>query len=270
MEGIIAAFSQMRWQDVVDILVVAFVFYQILLIVRGRRAAQMLLGLAVIIGVMFLARHLQFESLSWLTSNLLSSFLLILIILFQDDIRRGLTQIGRRPFLPSHGEAMVSVVEEVVGATGALASRRHGAIIVFERSTGLGDYLEGGREVDAKVSRELICNIFWPGSPLHDGALVIQQGRIVAAGCLLPLTTDPAVSRLFGTRHRAAIGMTEETDAVVVVVSEERGAISLAVAGEIESLMDAGELHQRLMEFFGAPRRRRRHFFSVGRETGGV
>jgi diadenylate cyclase len=249
MDNLLAAFASIRWYDVLDIILVAFLFYQVLMVVRGTRAVQMLLGLAVIFGAFILARNLKLQALSAIIDNFFSSLILIVIVLFQNEIRRGLTRIGSSPFPGARSEA-VQIIEEVVGATQTMAQRRIGALIVLERSVGLADYLEGGTALDSKVTRDTILSTFWPGNPLHDGALVIQQGRIAAAKCLLPLTKNPAMSQRLGTRHRAAIGLTEESDAVVIVVSEERGVISVAEEGKLSRIMDAGELHQRLMELY--------------------
>jgi len=257
MDNLVTVITSMRWYDALDIILVAFLFYQVLMVVRGTRAAQMLLGLAVIFGAFLLARNLKLQALSAIIDNFFSSLILIVIVLFQHEIRRGLTRIGSTPFPGARSEA-VQVIEEVVGASQVMAQRRVGALIALERSVGLADYLEGGTSLDAKVTREAILSAFWPGSPLHDGAVVIQQGRIAAAKCVLPLTKNPNVSQRLGTRHRAAIGLTEETDAVVIVVSEERGVISVAEGGKLSRIMDAGELHQRLMELYhGHPGRGR-------------
>jgi diadenylate cyclase len=224
--------SIVRWQDIVDILVVAYIVYRLILLIRGTRAVQMAGGLAVIIVVYFAARELELFTLHWLLGTILSSLFLLIIIVFQDDIRRVLTQMGQTPFLKIRVKTF-QALEEIAKAATSLSESSTGALIVLERDVGLADYMESGIVMDGQVSRELLCTIFFDRTPLHDGAVIIQKGRLAVAGCVLPLTTNPKVSRRLGTRHRAAIGITEQTDAVAVVVSEETGSISVAVAGKI-------------------------------------
>jgi diadenylate cyclase len=238
-----------RWQDVVDILVVAFIVYRVILLIRGTRAVQMAAGLAVIIVIYFAARAFELFTLHWLLGTVLSSLFLVIIIVFQDDIRRVLTQMGQTPFLKVRVKTF-QALEEIAKATTTLAQRKTGALIVLEREIGLGDYLESGVPIDSRVTRELLCTIFDRGTPLHDGAVLIQKGRLSAAGCVLPLTTNPQISRRMGTRHRAAIGITEHTDSVAVVVSEETGSFSVAIGGKITRDIDAGTLRRILHNTF--------------------
>lgn len=240
---------QLRWQDAVDITLIAVVVYWIILRIRGTRAVQMLIGLVVLFGTYLVSQVFELYTLNWLLDNFLTSILLVIVVLFQNDIRRALTEVGRGPFFSLKVRTTYSMMlEELTRATLRLAHRRIGALIVLEREVGLNDYMEAGTTIDALVSRELIESIFLPAAPMHDGALVIRQGRIAAAGCILPLTTNPNVTKTLGTRHRAAMGLTEETDAVVVVVSEEEGTVSLVRAGHITQNLDAEALRTALQQ----------------------
>ncbi|MDZ7641358.1 MAG: diadenylate cyclase CdaA [Desulfurivibrio sp.] len=237
--------NSLRWQDILDILIVAYLIYRVMLMIKGTRAVQMLIGIAVLIVIYFAARELEFLTLYWLLSTFLSSIFLIIIIIFQRDIRRALTQFGRTPF-SNAGEATTQVLDEVMQAAYQLARDRIGALMVIERHTGLREYLEGARRLEAKVSHQLLYALFVPDSPLHDGAVVIKEQRVLAAGCLLPLTKNPYISKHLGTRHRAALGLTEETDAVVIVISEETGRVSLAQQGALTLDLDEKALRNRL------------------------
>jgi diadenylate cyclase len=236
-------FVQFRWLDAIDIALIAGVVYWISLQIRGTRAVPMLVGLVVLFGVYLSSQVFELYTLNWVLDNFLSSILLIIVVLFQNDIRRALTEVGRGSFLSgrertAHGPAL----EELAQAAASLAEKRIGALIVLEREVGLNEYVETGTKIDAAVRKELLESLFLPNAPLHDGALIIQRGRIAATGCILPLTTNPNVSKALGTRHRAAIGLTEESDAVVVVVSEEGGAVSLVREGRISRAPDAEKL----------------------------
>jgi diadenylate cyclase len=240
--------SNFRIQDAIDIAIIAFVIYRIIDLIRGTRAAQMLIGLTVVFLTYLSSQYFSLYTLNWILDNFLSSILLVIVVIFQDDIRRALTQVGTRPFFGVEPRLHGQDLEEIVRAAVSLASKRIGALIVLPRDVGLNQYIEVGTSLDAKVSKELITSIFLPTSPIHDGALIIQHGRIIAAGCFLPLTTNPHVSKTLGTRHRAAIGLTEETDAIVVVISEEEGAISLVREGRITRGVDAGTLRTTLQK----------------------
>ncbi|OAQ21189.1 diadenylate cyclase CdaA [Thermosulfurimonas dismutans] len=240
----------LRWQDVLDILIVAYLFYRILLLIRGTRAVQMAAGLSVIVVMYFLAGELKLLTLHWLLGTFMSSIFLVVVIIFQEDIRRALIHMGRSPFVRVQTEYS-QVIEEVVKAVSFMAEKKIGAIIVFERETGLNEFIESGIPVEARVNRDLLISIFHPTSPLHDGAVIIREGRLLAASVILPLSTNPHIGRGLGTRHRAAIGITEVSDAVSVVVSEETGAISLAVGGKITRDISAPTLRKMLSEFLG-------------------
>ena len=240
-------FADFRWQDGVDIAVLAVVIYSGMQLIRGTRAVPMLIGLLVVYGMYFLAGRLEIYTTHSLLQNFITSALIFVFIVFQNDIRRALTQVGTGPLFSSAERiAQGQAVEELVKAVTFMGSRRVGALVVLQNEVGLNEYIEVGTPLDAQVSKELVASIFMPGSPIHDGAVIIQHGRITAAGCFLPLTTNPAVSRTLGTRHRAAIGLTEETDAVAIVVSEEDGTVSLVREGKITRDVDAAMLRTTL------------------------
>jgi diadenylate cyclase len=238
------------WREVllacVDVAVVGYLIYRVLLLIRGTRAIHVLVGLFVL-GIGYLASQwANLITLNWLLGHFLTySFIFGVIVLFQADIRRGLAQLGRGQFLSELASedrvAQAAVVEPVATAAAELSRRRHGALVVLERSGDLGDVVESGVKLDALCTPELLLSLFQPGGALHDGAVIIQGGRVAAASCLLPLTASPT-GRELGTRHRAALGLTEEIDAAVVVVSEERGEVSLAVNGSLHRGLDEGAL----------------------------
>ena len=235
--------------DGADILILAYLFYQLALLIRGTRAVQMMSGVIFILAAYWVAGVVQLTTLQRFLGYLLYWIPFAIIVIFQNTIRRMLTRFGHNPFSPrmQAGQAEM-VVNEVVLAATALATRRIGGIIVIEREQGLRGYTETGIVVDSAVSYDLIVAIFQLGSPLHDGAVVIQEGRIRAAACFLPLTSRPELSREYGSRHRAAIGLAEETDALCVVASEERGTVSVAFEGQILRDLDADSLRRFLME----------------------
>lgn len=241
--------NTLRWQDILDIFLVAFIIYQLISIIRGTRSVQMVAGLIVLSLVYFMANALDLAALMWLMQTFLSSLLLIVIIVFQHDIRRALTQVGKSPFQKATDVAEKDL-EEIVRASFYLSKRRIGALIVIERETGLGEYIESGFDLDATLSKELLISIFMPVSPLHDGGVVINKGKIDTAGCILPLTQNPYINKRFGTRHRAAIGLSEETDAVIIVVSEETQEISLVQHGAIVAMSDEIALGNSLRAIF--------------------
>ena len=239
----------LRWQDILDILIVAFIIYQLMSIIRGTRSVQMVLGLIVVGLVYFMASILDLVTVQWLLRTFLSSLLLIIIIVFQQDIRRALTQVGKSPFQRSTGIAEKDL-DEIIRAVFYLAKRRIGALIVIERETGLREFIESGFKLNAKLSKELLISIFMPVSPLHDGGVIIYKGRIQTAGCILPLSQNPYISKRFGTRHRAAIGLSEETDAITIVVSEETQEISLVQNGTLTAMHDELTLTNTLRTIF--------------------
>jgi diadenylate cyclase len=241
------------WRDTIDIALVACLVYWLLMRIRGTRAAQMLLGLLILVLVSRLSDLLQLATLAFLLDNFLSAGLLILIVIFQADIRRALTRVGRGLFSSSRNQD-ARAVEEVVRATEVLAQRRIGALLAIEREVNVEEFVEPGTPVEAEVSRELLLAIFNPHSPLHDGAVVIRRDRIAAAGCILPLALRSNLPAALGTRHRAALGLSEETDALVIVVSEETGKISLAAGGEMQQGLDGPSLRHALLRLTGQAR----------------
>src|SRR5512145_3196068 len=224
------------WWDVLDIAIVSIMVYELLLLIRGTRAVQMALSGGFLIGLYFLSRRLGLETVNWVIRNLAGYVVFAIIVLFQADIRRALAHFGRAPFFRyfERAQSADETIEELVATAANLASRRIGAIIVVERQIGLRNYIEGGIPLDATVTYDLMATIFQPGSPLHDGATIVQGDRVAAAACFLPLSVNPRVSRELGTRHRAALGLTEENDAIAIVVSEETGSISLVIDGDIQ------------------------------------
>jgi len=237
--------------DIVDILLVAAFLYKLFATLRDTRAVVLLRGLAVILVIGAVSHYLRLQTLSWLFEPTLTVLLVSLPIVFYPELRRALEQIGRGELLRSTRnttrEAQTHLIREVVRAASNMAKKSIGALIVFQRELRLGEYLETGVRLDAQPSRELLQNIFLPPAPLHDGAVIIGQGRVLAAGCVLPLTRQQLSSNL-GTRHRAAVGISEVSDAVAVVVSEETGTISLAVGGTLERSLSGEELEERLVE----------------------
>ncbi len=239
-------FLSFNWRDALDILVVTVVIYNIIMLVRGTRALQMMLGLALVLGVYVFSRYTELHTLHWMLDNFLQSVIILIVILFAEDIRRGLARFGKNPFSGTNFVVPTEFIDEVVRAVQALINRRIGAIIVIERETGLNEYIDEGIAIDAAISRELIISMFLPSSPIHDGAVIIRNGRMVAAGCFFPLATDVHLDKDLGTRHRAAIGVSQASDAVVLVVSEERGAASLVHHGHMQRDLAPDVLYERL------------------------
>ena len=238
-----------------EIIVVAFIIYQALLLMRGTRAVQMALGLTLVIGLFYLSRWSQLATLSWLLTTILAFLPIAVIVIFAPEIRRALAHVGKTPFFSGFSSINRNeFYDEIVLAATTLAGRRTGALVVVERDIGLKNYIESGIALDSLVSYDLLVTVFDPSVPLHDGAAIIRNNRIAAAACFLPLTVNPILSKGLGTRHRAAIGITEETDCVAIVVSEETGSISFASDGKIERFLDADRLRLRLREAFDKKR----------------
>jgi diadenylate cyclase len=256
------------WWDLLDIGLVSILVYELLLLIRGTRAAQMALSGLFIIGLYFLSRWLQLETVNWVIRNLAGYVVFAIIVLFQSDIRRALAHFGRAPFFRYFERASTDkeTIEELVVSATSLSARRTGAIIVIERQIGMRNYIEGGIPLDAMLTYDLIGSIFQPGSPLHDGAAIVQGDRVAAAACFLPLSVNPLVTRDLGTRHRAALGITEENDSVAIVVSEETGTVSLVTGGAMERGLSAEALRIRLRALLGGRRWRDRQAME-GRST---
>jgi diadenylate cyclase len=237
--------------DMIDVLVVAFLFYRLFAMIKGTRAAQMFVGLVFIVIASIVAQWFRLNALNWIINSLKTVWVILFVILFQPELRALLTHIGQNRLLRALirvGEG--GVLKEILGAVEEMGRERRGALIVIERDMGLRDYIETGTKLDATVTKELLETIFTPHSPLHDGAVVIRGDQISAAGCILPLSATAGLSPLLGTRHRAALGLAEETDACVFVVSEENGAISIAHKGELKWNLDEGQLRSELAAIF--------------------
>src|SRR5262252_5571539 len=237
--------------DVIDILIVAGLFYRLLSLVRGTRSAQMIVGLLLIALVGVVANYFDLLAVRWIVSSLKTVWLIVFVILFQPELRHALAQLGRtryfRAFL--RGESYGALGEIVRGAE-ALALNRQGALIALERNVGLRNFVDTGTRLDAKVTAELLVTLFSPGSPLHDGAVILREDTVVAASCILPLSTNPRAVGVLGTRHRAALGLSEESDAAIVVVSEETGGIAIAYRGQMKRNLDEGQLRSDLVQIF--------------------
>jgi uncharacterized protein (TIGR00159 family) len=240
-------------RDVLDVTIVAYAIYRLMLLLRGTRAVQASVGLALVVGVYLVAHRAGLTTTYTLLDRVLGSFFLVVVVLFQGDLRRALMRVGTRPwFVRFRKGEEATALEEVIDACTKLAQKRIGALIVFERDASLDDFLQQGTQLDAEVTSELLYTVFLPAyeNPLHDGAVVIRNARVHRAGAFLPLTANPSLDRTLGTRHRAAIGITEETDAVVVVVSEERGQISLCFNGNLVRGLEAQSLRHALYGLF--------------------
>lgn len=248
-------FSQLRvafdWRSIVDIAVVAVVLYQLLMLIKGTRAVQLLKGILVLLIISNLAEFLHLTTINWLLGKVWQMFFIALPVVFQPELRRALEQIGRGRFFIRHPqglgpEALTQVTEELVRCTQVLSKNRIGALMVIERETGVQDYVETGIQIDGVVSSEFLVNVFIPNTPLHDGAVIIRGDRVAAAGCFLPLSGNMNIQKELGTRHRAAIGLTEVSDALVIIVSEETGAISVALDGALSRFLDEKTLRELL------------------------
>lgn len=236
------------WWDLLDIAIVSVVVYELLKLIRGTRAVQMAIGIALVVVLFYVSLGLQLETLNWLIRNVVGYVVFAAIVLLQTDIRRALVHLGRAPLFRRFERTSSDddTIEELVVAATTLASRRIGAIIVVERRIGLRNFIESGIPLDARLTYDLLVSIFQRSSPLHDGAVIVQGDRVAAAACFLPLTVNPRLSRDLGSRHRAALGVTEENDSIAIVVSEETGSVAIVMDGAIERGLDAERLRARL------------------------
>lgn len=236
------------WWDFVDILVVSVLIYEVLKLIQGTRAVQMALGGGVLVALFYGSRWGHLETTNWLIRNMFGYIVFAVIVLFQSDIRRALAHLGRAPFFRyfAKAESAEETIEELAVAASMLSAQRIGAIVAIERQIGLRNYIEGGIPLDAVLTYDLLLSIFQTSSPLHDGAVIVQDDRVAAAACFLPLTVNPKLAKELGSRHRAAIGLTEENDAIAIVVSEETGAISIVADGQIERGLTVDALKARL------------------------
>lgn len=259
MEELLSLGTNSDWgrvvNTVIDLLLVWYIGYRVLLLIKGTKTVRVLVGLILIVIVFALSKFLGLMTSSWILDNFVNSFVFILIVIFQQDIRRGLSRMGRNPFFQGVSTLEeVFFIEELVKAAVSLSNKRIGALIVIERDADLNDYTEEGTAIDSKVTRELIQAIMHTTSPIHDGAIIIQNGIMTYAGCFLPLSSNPKLSHEFGTRHRAALGLSEETDAIIIVVSEETGKISLVMDNQITRDLDGNTLKKVLQNTLGLQR----------------
>jgi diadenylate cyclase len=241
----------LTWNAILDVLIVTFFIYEFLVFIKGTRAVQMAVGLGLVIAFFYFSRWVRLETVTWMLTIVLPYFVFAIIVIFQQEIRRALARFGQTPLFG--GFASINrneLYDEIILAVTTLAANQTGALIVIERDIGLKTYIESGISLDAALSYDLLVTIFNPSVPLHDGAVIVQNGRVAAAACFLPLTVKPRLSKELGTRHRAAIGVTEETDAVAIIVSEETAAISFAHDGEMERYLDPDTLRLRLRDAF--------------------
>jgi len=245
-----SVFSSLGFRDLLDIALIAYIIYRALLVLRGTRAFLSLVGLVGLGGLYLLARWLELTSVRWVLDKFFVYLVLAVLIIFQQDIRAGLARAGGR-FFSSFASPGAGAHEVLVQTAFALASRRIGALMVIERGASLRDFVEGGTRIEGQISQDLLISIFHPTSPLHDGAVIVQKGRLAAAKVFLPLSLSQDIARYFGTRHRAALGLSEETDAVIIVVSEERGSVSIVMAGALTPVADTNELRERLQQVLG-------------------
>lgn len=239
-----------RVNNVIDILIIATIIYQLYKLVRETRAEQLAKGIVILLVVTKFSEWFQLYTLRWLLERILSAGLIALVVIFQPEIRRAFEYIGRNPFMNFIKEEVSPSVDEIVKAAGSLSRQKIGALIVIERKTGLNEIVETGTEINGNVSMGLLINIFIPNTPLHDGAVVIKKDVIRAAGCFLPITDNNRISKELGTRHRAALGISERSDSLVIVVSEETGSISTCEAGEISRFLDEETLREKLIKIY--------------------
>jgi len=242
--------------DVIDIAIIGFVIYNILLLIKGTRALPMLVGIILLVFVSFAAKYLGLKTTSWVLNNFTGYLFIIIVVLFQQEIRRALAFIGETKVFGSSAKAKTFILDEIVKAATILANRQIGALIVLQRDTDLEHFLDDtGQRLDCQISREILISIFIPYSPLHDGAVIISDGKISTAGSILPLTRQLDLGKNYGTRHRAAVGVTEETDAISIAVSEEKGSITVAQNGVLSEELDADNLRDLLEDIFGAKKK---------------
>jgi len=254
VSDILWVFSRLSFTDVIDILLVAAVFYALLQLIKGTQAIQLLRGVIIFIFLaVLLSSVLRLTAFSWLIGNAIPALLVAIPVIFQPELRRALERLGRAGGLidrPMREAAAHRAITQVARACRKLAEARHGAIIVLERHTGLQDYIEAGLRINARVSSELLLTLFYPNTALHDGAVIVREDEIVAAAVILPLSSSPLADRHLGTRHRAALGITEQTDAIAVVVSEETGTISVAHNGRMVRHLDENRLRSILQRLY--------------------
>jgi len=242
---------------VFDIALVGFIFYHLLLLIKGTRAAQIVFGIVVVAVITLLSQILGFPSLNWLLQKFWIAGVIVIAILFQPEIRSALARLGSQTAGRFSLQEEMQVVNELIGAVKEASRRQMGMLVVIERDIGLRNYIESGTIINGELTRELLLTLFQPPSVLHDGAVVVRGNVLAAAGCILPLSADPSLSRLLGTRHRAAVGISEVSDAWAICVSEETGNVSVAIDGKLSTQVDPDELRQQLVDLFQAPSSKR-------------
>lgn len=264
LPGVLARFD---WRDIVDIAIVTFITYKLIIIIRGSRAEQLVKGVAVFLAVTLVSNQLGFNTMNWLLRQFMTVSLVAIVVVFQPELRRGLEQLGRGSLFSRSGyiygdsKDFETMQTEIIKAVNVFVKKKIGMLLVLERQTGLKEYIATGIAINGKVSAELLINIFIPHSPLHDGAVIMQGSQVVAAGCYLPLTENPNLNKELGTRHRAALGLTEQSDAVAIIVSEETGVVSLSVGGKLTRYLDEKTLKQMLLELFEPETNPFQHFW---------
>lgn len=236
--------------NIIDIVIVAYIFYRMILLIKGTRAVQIIIGILILLIVTFIAQVVHLRALSWLFEKFWYAAVVILVVVFQPEIRSALAQLGSHRWGKILMPSELGFVNEAIEAVKEFGDKHVGALIVFEQDTGLRNYIETGTIINAHVSKELLYSIFNNKSPLHDGAVIIQNARLISAGCVLPLSHEPDISKILGTRHRAAVGLSEISDAIIIVVSEETGQLSVAREGRLETNIDVEELRIRLLDVF--------------------
>ena len=255
MEYIKDLFLNIGVRDILDILIVAFVFYKLFMLIRETRAEQLIKGIFLLFAFTKISQWLEFHTLHWILDTTMTVGVIAILIVFQPELRRGLEYLGRSSFFSKSfaeikGESLSKVIDEIVDAVASLSRQSIGALIVLEKETGLNELVETGTKIDGTVSSDILINIFIPNTPLHDGAVIIKDDKIKAAGCFLPLTENASLSQDLGTRHRAALGVSEKSDCLAIVVSEETGSISIAENGSLARYLDVKTLKQILVDMY--------------------
>ncbi|MDO9535361.1 MAG: diadenylate cyclase CdaA [Bacillota bacterium] len=263
-EQILSGITHLRvgWRDILDVVIISYTFYRLILLIRGTRAEQLVKGLIVLLVALLISNLLGLRTINWLLQGLMTMSLVAIPIIFQPELRRALEQLGRgRLFQRTYDfedEDLREVLEELLKAIPVMVKKKIGALIILERETGLKDIIETGIRIDGVMTAELLINIFMPRSPLHDGAVIIRGKSVAAAGCYLPFTENPNLSKELGTRHRAGIGITEISDAIGIIISEETGVISLAHNGKLTRYLDEKTLRSTLLNFYSSVRKKKR------------
>jgi diadenylate cyclase len=246
-------FSNFQWNDIVDILVVAFIVYRVLIFFADTRAIQLLRGVFIIVIFGMIAHALRLRTITWLLGRLLSAVLIAIPIVFQPELRRLLEEIGRGHLIAGRknvDDAADACADALIGAVSYLRQHKIGALIIFQKDTGLREIWRSAVQLRAEITQELVLSIFWPNNPLHDGAVIMDRQSVIAAACYLPLTDNNEISRWYGTRHRAAVGVTEVSDAQALVVSEEQGHVSLALRGRLSKPLNEDQVSRFIRRYF--------------------